>query len=674
MSDAYSIPSFFSADPRGGALTAEQLEARRKVAMALATRNRPYPKTIGEGLTALGEGLGEGYFNRQLSRAEALQKEGDAAAMRGPAGVAPPAPAAAPAPGAALADDDPMNALAMASSEDVEKAPPQVKLASMPVGELKQRLARNETGGQPNPYRAIGPQSRRGDFPYGKYQVMGENIPKWTKTYLGKELTPQEFLESEEAQERVADGQGGKYLAKYGPIGAAEAWFAGEKGRVEGRSTRKDTLGTHIDEYVRRFNVPLVDRNQIAAAVANAPAAAPAFAPEESTAPPVQLASLGGMPTPDTVPDPARDAIAQTLAAQQQPRPAPLQQVAQAAPAAPPIIPKAPVRGTQQPSPIPEPPPYPAYGSEPKPPRATDEMIHWQRVGRDPYRSEGTQLAAREKYKELKAAQDAAFLREHGIWKEHQQKERDYNLGLPAAREKLKSEYLENLKKPQGIITGAETPQPVDPALLGTDRSPQRTGIPALPPKPADLTQEDWAKQQAPLAAKAIEAVDSAEPDFKSMLRVIDEVRNHPGKEWGTGLLAGYAPRGTAAYAFSGGPEEGIVGQLKSKTFLSAYEKLRGGGAITTVEGSKGQQATAAVNPAAGKDALDKALNNLESQIRSDLEIVQRKTNRPVTAWQKTPDDEFAPDIGEIGTRGGKVKEYIGGDPSKDSSYRTPRR
>ena len=64
---------------------------------------------------------------------------------------------------------------------------------------------------------------------------MGENIPKWSKTYLGKELTPQEFLESPDAQEQIARGQGGKYLAKYGPIGAAEAWFAGERGRVEGR-------------------------------------------------------------------------------------------------------------------------------------------------------------------------------------------------------------------------------------------------------------------------------------------------------------------------------------------------------------------------------------------------------------------------------------------------------
>ena len=78
MSDAYNfIPSFFSDDPKAGALTYEQLQARRKIAMALATRNRPYPKTIGEGLTALGEGLGEGINLNRLQRAEAAQSATD---------------------------------------------------------------------------------------------------------------------------------------------------------------------------------------------------------------------------------------------------------------------------------------------------------------------------------------------------------------------------------------------------------------------------------------------------------------------------------------------------------------------------------------------------------------------------------------------------------------------
>jgi hypothetical protein len=149
------------------------------------------------------------------------------------------------------------------------------------------------------------------------------------------------------------------------------------------------------------------------------------------------------------------------------------------------------------------------------------------------------------------------------------------------------------------------------------------------------------------------------------MLRIIEEVRNHPGKAMGTGLLAGYAPRGTNAYAFSGGPEEGVVGQLKGQNFLAAYAKLKGGGSIANVEGTKAQQAQAAINPAAGQQALDHALDNLEKQIRSDLETVQRKGRVPVTAWQKSNEDEYAPDKGQIvtGFSDGKAREYLGGDP-----------
>ena len=67
--------------------------------MALATRNRPYPKTIGEGLTALGEGIGEGMNLGRLQRAEAAQSATDAEGRRRLQGDAP-----AVAPGEASSD------------------------------------------------------------------------------------------------------------------------------------------------------------------------------------------------------------------------------------------------------------------------------------------------------------------------------------------------------------------------------------------------------------------------------------------------------------------------------------------------------------------------------------------------------------------------------------------
>ena len=83
-------------------LTYEQLKRRRAVALALASQRRGYPKTVGEGMTYLGESIGDMLAERRLDTAEkeymARQERLMAPTMPGAA----PAPVSAPArPGAA---------------------------------------------------------------------------------------------------------------------------------------------------------------------------------------------------------------------------------------------------------------------------------------------------------------------------------------------------------------------------------------------------------------------------------------------------------------------------------------------------------------------------------------------------------------------------------------------
>jgi hypothetical protein len=109
-------------------------------------------------------------------------------------------------------------------------------------------IARIESGGK---YDALGPVTKTGDRAHGKYQVMGANIPQWTKAHLGTEMTPQAFLASPEAQDAVFKGQFGQYAQKYGPQGAARAWFAGEGGM--NNPNARDQLGTTVADYERKF-------------------------------------------------------------------------------------------------------------------------------------------------------------------------------------------------------------------------------------------------------------------------------------------------------------------------------------------------------------------------------------------------------------------------------------
>lgn len=109
-----------------------------------------------------------------------------------------------------------------------------------------------ESGGR---YDTIGPATRSGDRAYGKYQVMGANIPAWTRKHLGRELTPQQFLADKDAQEKVFAGEFGGYVQKYGnPQDAASMWFSGRP--AEQGAGRNDGY-TSQPEYLRRFNAAL---------------------------------------------------------------------------------------------------------------------------------------------------------------------------------------------------------------------------------------------------------------------------------------------------------------------------------------------------------------------------------------------------------------------------------
>jgi hypothetical protein len=106
-----------------------------------------------------------------------------------------------------------------------------------------------ESGGR---YGIVGPTHPKLGRALGKYQVMEANVGPWTEKYLGRRLTADEFLSSPEAQDAVFKGQFGEYAAKHGPEGAARAWFAGEGGMND--MGRRDSLGTSVADYARKFN------------------------------------------------------------------------------------------------------------------------------------------------------------------------------------------------------------------------------------------------------------------------------------------------------------------------------------------------------------------------------------------------------------------------------------
>lgn len=84
----------------------------------------------------------------------------------------------------------------------------------------------------------------------GKYQVMPSNVASWTQRALGHSLTPEQFLQNPAAQDAVANTILGGYYDKYGPQGAAAAWYAGESNHRLYDDTAPQNGGPSIASYV----------------------------------------------------------------------------------------------------------------------------------------------------------------------------------------------------------------------------------------------------------------------------------------------------------------------------------------------------------------------------------------------------------------------------------------
>lgn len=132
------------------------------------------------------------------------------------------------------------------------------KDSGVDIEKFKNAIAVVESSGSGD-YKALGPVmtsgSLKGDRAYGKYQVMGTNIPSWTKEALGFSMTPQQFLNSSDAQEAVANFQFNKNYEKYGNWDdVASVWFSGRP--VKG-NTSNDGYNS-VSQYVQKVRKNLV--------------------------------------------------------------------------------------------------------------------------------------------------------------------------------------------------------------------------------------------------------------------------------------------------------------------------------------------------------------------------------------------------------------------------------
>ena len=113
-------------------------------------------------------------------------------------------------------------------------------------------------------YQARGPVVKSGMYTgqraMGAYQVMPGNLPQWSKSALGREVTEEEFLSDMGIQDSIFLDQFTKSYKKHGNFNdAASIWFTGEtvekgRGRTDGQMTSEDYLKGFTGKFNRYLN------------------------------------------------------------------------------------------------------------------------------------------------------------------------------------------------------------------------------------------------------------------------------------------------------------------------------------------------------------------------------------------------------------------------------------
>lgn len=209
---------------------------------------------------------------RYLQPANSLAPSAEAAPGQvGPAPAAPqtppgPTPPAAAPPSVQEVKPEQFNSIDAMASPPGKFDPnyqPMLSAASRAVSKI-------ESGSPEGNYQAVGPITETGDRAYGRHQVMGKNIPVWTKEVLGKAMTPQEFLADKDAQDAVFNAKFGQSAQKFGtPQDAASVWFSGKPLAAAGN--RQDITGTTVPQYVSNFTRNMGAVPNVAAALNGQP-------------------------------------------------------------------------------------------------------------------------------------------------------------------------------------------------------------------------------------------------------------------------------------------------------------------------------------------------------------------------------------------------------------------
>lgn len=208
---------------------------------------------------------------------------------------------------------------------------------------------------------------------------------------------------------------------------------------------------------------------------------------------------------------------------------------------------------------------------------------------------------------------------------------------------------------PSGEAAQTKLPEGVRPSTKNLMKVDTGTHINLVDPvthqvvssTPKNIVEKEAQEKIGEAKGTAIADLPRVMGNAQQTLDLIDKIQNHPGRVASTGPIAGRAP----AIGGSQADFVSLMDQLKGKTFLEAFNSLRGGGAITEVEGAKATDALGRLSRVQTKEGFDDAMADLKAVIKRGVENAQKKAAMTATgapAAVAAAVRRFNPDTGKF--------------------------
>jgi hypothetical protein len=204
---------------------------------------------------------------------------------------------------------------------------------------------------------------------------------------------------------------------------------------------------------------------------------------------------------------------------------------------------------------------------------------------------------------------------------------------------------LDNLKKAQGLVGGATPSAPVTAPVTAPSVTPAVAPMTSPVTAPTDAMAGLPPTEQIKLRSKRAEKVMEAQADLpravetaKQTVDAVDKLLTHEGF---SNLVGAGLPFGKYVAGSQTAGANALYEQIKGKSFLEAFQSLKGGGQITEKEGAKAEAAINRMNLSTSEKDFKDAAKDFKDAVQSGIDRASKSAG-------ETPTDVVGFDITNI--------------------------